>query len=345
MVSRQQQRSSTRPFWAAAFSVCIAAATLALSGKDAAAGVPAFPAYGSNSASASSWLAGAHAGYNWQSGAAVYGFETDLSATHLNSSMSGGLVDTPPPPPTPNAASTSALIDWYGTVRGRLGVTTGPLLFYGTAGLAYGHVGLSSAFTTTGLSLNSQASATRAGWVAGAGLEYLVRPDLTLNLGYQYVDLGTVSLASSTSLFAVTIGQSASAHAQFQTVMAGFSWRFPQTSSASAPWAGGYAGAQAGGAWGNRTDASYTSSVFISDVRLKRDVALVGRRDDGLGIYRYRYLWSDTVYVGVMAQEVALLHPAAVVRDPLTGALGVDYNRLGLHLMTLPEARSTVEKL
>jgi hypothetical protein len=63
---------------------------------------------------------------------------------------------------------------------------------------------------------------------------------------------------------------------------------------------------------------------IISDARLKRDITLVGRRDDGLGIYRYKYLWSDTVYVGVMAQ-VALIHPDAVVRDPLNGYLGVDY--------------------
>ncbi len=74
----------------------------------------------------------------------------------------------------------------------------------------------------------------------------------------------------------------------------------------------------------------------VSDIRLKRDIALVGRRGDGLGIYRYRYLWSDTVYVGVMAQEVALIHPDAVVHG-LDGYLRVDYSRLGTHLMTLPE--------
>jgi outer membrane immunogenic protein len=70
------------------------AAVLALSCKQAAAGfvapTPANPAFGSNAANASSWLAGAHAGYNWQQGAAVFGFETDLQATHLNSTMSGG---------------------------------------------------------------------------------------------------------------------------------------------------------------------------------------------------------------------------------------------------------------
>jgi hypothetical protein len=74
----------------------------------------------------------------------------------------------------------------------------------------------------------------------------------------------------------------------------------------------------------------------VSDLRLKRDIALVGRRDDGLGVYRYRYLWSDTVYVGVMAQEVALIHPDAVVHG-LDGYLRVDYGRLGTQLMTLPE--------
>jgi hypothetical protein len=38
-----------------------------------------------------------------------------------------------------------------------------------------------------------------------------------------------------------------------------------------------------------------------------------------------------------MAQEVALIHPDAVTRDPLTGYLGVDYARLGLRPMTLKE--------
>lgn len=76
--------------------------------------------------------------------------------------------------------------------------------------------------------------------------------------------------------------------------------------------------------------------IFVSDARLKRDITLVGRRADGLGIYAYRYLWSDTVYVGVMAQEVALIHPDAVVHG-LDGYLRVDYGRLGQRLMTLPQ--------
>ena len=73
-----------------------------------------------------------------------------------------------------------------------------------------------------------------------------------------------------------------------------------------------------------------------SDARLKRDVARVGRLANGLPLYRYRYLWSDTEFVGVMAQEVALLVPEAVLRGD-DGYLRVDYARLGTRLMTLAE--------
>ena len=38
-----------------------------------------------------------------------------------------------------------------------------------------------------------------------------------------------------------------------------------------------------------------------------------------------------------MAQEVALIHPKSVVRNDLDGYLRVDYGRLGIKLMTLPE--------
>ena len=71
----------------------------------------------------------------------------------------------------------------------------------------------------------------------------------------------------------------------------------------------------------------------ISDIRLKRDIAQVGELDSGINLYRYRYLWSDTIYVGVMAQEVAEVVPEAVLRGA-DGYLRVDYARLGLRLQT-----------
>ena len=102
----------------------------------------------------------------------VFGFETDFQATHLNSSMTGGLTNNPPvfPPPPGDFANTTALINSYGTFRGRLGFTTGPWLFYGTAGVAYGNVDLSSFFRTSGLQTFVQTSEPRIGWVGGVGL-------------------------------------------------------------------------------------------------------------------------------------------------------------------------------
>jgi len=70
-----------------------------------------------------------------------------------------------------------------------------------------------------------------------------------------------------------------------------------------------------------------------SDIRLKRDIAQLGELDSGINLYRYRYLWSDTTFVGVMAQEVAAMKPEAVLRGA-DGYLRVDYARLGLRLQT-----------
>jgi hypothetical protein len=75
------------------------------------------------------------------------------------------------------------------------------------------------------------------------------------------------------------------------------------------------------------------SPCVVSDTRLKRDIAQVGELDSGVGLYRYRYLWSDTIYVGVMAQEVAAVMPEAVQRGA-DGYMRVDYGHLGLRLQT-----------
>jgi|GEM_PF-1043019 len=331
------------PIKAVALSACIAAATLGLFCQNASAGtstpVTAFGT-GSNSARASSWIGGAQLGYIHQQGSVVFGIETDISATHLNTDMNTVFGSAPLPVAT---ANTNSKVDWYGTSRGILGWANGPVMFYGTGGLAYGHVGLNSSISTSLLSLVSETSAVKVGWVGGGGIQYMVNPNLFLNLAYQHVDLGSVSLTSSVTgpgPFPPTLNQSANANARFDVVSLGLNWLFsPTGATPQAPWQGAYVGGHAGGAWGNSTNASYSTqqAFFISDIRLKRDIILVARLNDGLGLYRYRYLWSDAVYFGVIAQEVALIHPDAVVRNALDNYLRVDYGRLGLKLMTEAE--------
>lgn len=78
------------------------------------------------------------------------------------------------------------------------------------------------------------------------------------------------------------------------------------------------------------------SPSAASDIRLKFDIAQVGQLDNGVKLYRFRYIGSDQAYVGVMAQQVAAIVPEAVVMEP-NGYLGVYYDRLGLKLQTWQE--------
>jgi hypothetical protein len=75
--------------------------------------------------------------------------------------------------------------------------------------------------------------------------------------------------------------------------------------------------------------AGSSSNQTTSDVRLKKDVARVGMHPMGFGIYRFKYLWSDTAYVGVLAQEVLEKAPHAVTAGP-GNFLAVDYGALDM---------------
>jgi hypothetical protein len=85
---------------------------------------------------------------------------------------------------------------------------------------------------------------------------------------------------------------------------------------------GGRGGGGRGGGGGRR-----------SDYRLKHSVALLGHLHNGIGYYRFAYRGEKGMFVGVMAQEVRSVVPAAVLsgRD---GYLKVDYEKLCLKFQT-----------
>lgn len=76
-----------------------------------------------------------------------------------------------------------------------------------------------------------------------------------------------------------------------------------------------------------------------SDIRVKHDIALLGRLGNGLGWYRFSYSGGTRPYVGVMAQEVREVAPWAVARGR-DGYLTVDYDKLGLRFQTYDEWRA-----
>ncbi len=87
-------------------------------------------------------------------------------------------------------------IDWFGTVRGRVGVLVAPQwLLYGTGGFAYGRT--KSSFSTTdvtsgcgvGLTIcaSGASSGTSTGWTAGAGTEVMFAPNWSFKAEYRRI--------------------------------------------------------------------------------------------------------------------------------------------------------------
>jgi hypothetical protein len=68
-------------------------------------------------------------------------------------------------------------------------------------------------------------------------------------------------------------------------------------------------------------------SMAASDRRLKESVKRVGTLPSGIPIYRFKYLGTDEEHVGVMADEVLKVIPAAVSKDA-DGYYVVDYSKV-----------------
>jgi outer membrane immunogenic protein len=152
------------------------------------------------------FIGGGQLGYNWQFANWVAGFEADIQGVGDKitdgSNTTFGVVGFP-------AAATAVAtnlsvtkeLDYFGTVRGRLGWLAYPsLLVYGTGGLAYG--GVKSSMTANqnllaiipdNWSANGGISQTRTGWTAGGGFEWMFAPHWSAKVEYLYYDLGSVT--------------------------------------------------------------------------------------------------------------------------------------------------------
>jgi len=78
-----------------------------------------------------------------------------------------------------------------------------------------------------------------------------------------------------------------------------------------------------GGGGGGGAIGGILGGIF-SDERLKRDIEQISETAAGQPVYKFRYLWSDLWYIGVMAQESP---DDAVIEHP-SGYLMVDYGKI-----------------
>jgi outer membrane immunogenic protein len=145
-------------------------------------------------------VGGGQIGYNWQMQNWLWGLEADIQGTDEKGSRAftcpigvctpGAIILVAPGPAVP--VSLDQKIEWFGTVRGRVGVLATPkVLFYATGGLAYGEVKTSETIGLVPASFSS--TSTRAGYTVGAGVEGVIGGNWTAKLEYLYIDLGRVS--------------------------------------------------------------------------------------------------------------------------------------------------------
>lgn len=153
----------------------------------------------SGSVSSTKFTGGIQAGYNWQTGAFVYGVEADFGAFRVKASRStsgvypasGSIVG--PAPGDPFAVTNSFSTDWLITARGRLGWAASNWLVYATGGLAMSRIKVEDSFSDASANETATASKIKVGWTLGAGMEVALTKNWSLKGEYLYVDLGSVS--------------------------------------------------------------------------------------------------------------------------------------------------------
>ena len=135
--------------------------------------------------SASSWLVGGQAGYNYQAGRWVLGVEGQASWTDLKASNGNLLIPTL----IVNSSKTSAL----GTLAGRVGYAFDRFMIFGKAGGAWAH---DKFWTTAGPAspvagtIIQSTDSDRFGWMLGIGAEYAFAANWSVKIEYDYMDFG-----------------------------------------------------------------------------------------------------------------------------------------------------------
>jgi len=126
---------------------------------------------------------GAQLGYNYQFGNVVVGVEGDLNWSWLEGNRA----------PAVGVATTGSL-EWYGTLRGRVGFAADRALIYATGGYAGGQVKAAIANTNLPGAFAESTSSWRNGWALGGGIEYAFTNNITAKAEYLYMNLGSDTL-------------------------------------------------------------------------------------------------------------------------------------------------------
>jgi outer membrane immunogenic protein len=201
-------------------------------------------------------------------------------------------------------------LDWFATVRGRLGATVAPnSMMYLTGGLALAEIKTAGTLSGSNLSFDENGNPvvtpvgvnfydhrTRAGWTAGAGIEAHLGGNVTGKVEYLYLDFGRVSTAATNPLNATPVTVNLDSRVTDHIVRVGINYKFdPLATVSDAPlaanglaldkppiltawsWAGPYLGVNYGYGWGKSntdtvlSDAASGGALFATNMSAKLD--------------------------------------------------------------------------
>jgi outer membrane immunogenic protein len=167
------------------------------------AGGPPF----TNSTTANTTLApnglvgGVQIGYNWQGGPHwLVGVEADFQGSSQTDTACAPLVcnnQTTAGATSTNFVTVQQTLDYFGTLRGRVGAVNNNILYYATGGAAFGHVvenvNVNSSLSAPPIFASGSSAADLIGFVIGGGIEAALWGGWTGKVEYLYMDLGSIS--------------------------------------------------------------------------------------------------------------------------------------------------------
>ena len=149
-----------------------------------------YAALGSGSNKGNSFTGGGTLGFNYQVNSIVMGLEADISYLNTRKSTATfGFANTG----VGEAFATRAGIgNAFGTIRGRIGYSFGPVMVYGTGGIAFANTSFSQiSVFTNGNGYAGSSSAGKSGWVAGGGVEWAFAPSWSVKFEYLHAEFGS----------------------------------------------------------------------------------------------------------------------------------------------------------
>ena len=151
----------------------------------------------------------------------MFGVEADIQGSDIGDKFNV----TVPSNGGPLGVDAKQRLDYFGTVRGRLGYAFGGTLIYATAGFAYGGLEDRVLLANGGATALLRKDDTATGFVVGGGVEHYFAHAWSAKLEYQYIDLGSERLTgvSSNGVFL----ESSKIDANFHTVRIGLNYHFP----------------------------------------------------------------------------------------------------------------------